>query len=213
MQTLGGAAGTPTSEDIAVQSGRVCRVAGAVWSPLMSHLVFVGLLTWLRSFNVADLVWGLLHDAHEIVTSDIPIPFKCRCMSAEQSLIDDRLLDVYLGEMRFDVDFELVKRADYDAADIELVELGLIGYPKLRVAQRSEALYNDPTAKQIFYNIKSSPFYMNTTQPGAGSERLTRILEFARNRQYERVIVEMYDWNLIPKGETYASNYYGRDLC
>jgi hypothetical protein len=35
IQTIGGAAGTPTAMDIAVHAGRLCRFGGSVWYPLL----------------------------------------------------------------------------------------------------------------------------------------------------------------------------------
>lgn len=67
--------GTPTPIDIAVHAGRICRFGGAVWAPLLAHLMFVGLLAYKRSGKIENFIWGLLHDAHEVVTSDVPRPF------------------------------------------------------------------------------------------------------------------------------------------
>lgn len=40
IQKIGGADGTPTAMDIAVHAGRICRFGGAVWYPLLPHLIF-----------------------------------------------------------------------------------------------------------------------------------------------------------------------------
>lgn len=65
--------GAPSLEDIAVGLGRICRFGGQC-SQFYCVLV--------HSFVVADLLpnelrlYGLLHDAAEVLISDIPRPFK-----------------------------------------------------------------------------------------------------------------------------------------
>ncbi|MBK8810670.1 MAG: hypothetical protein IPN69_08050 [Acidobacteria bacterium] len=128
--------GTPTPLDIAVHAGRICRFGGAIWMPLLPHLVLVGLLAYKRSSSVANLLWGFLHDAHETITCDVPKPFKCDCMRQEQAAIDKRLFDLYHGDLNSEVhhsmiDFDLIKECDLIACDLEAVILNLPGYAEL----------------------------------------------------------------------------------
>lgn len=140
IQKRGGADGTPTIEDIAVQSARICRYGGAIWAPLMPHMIFVGLLAWKRSKSVPNLVWGLLHDAHEIVTNDVPRPFKCDCMRKEQLFIDARIHQMFLASLADEsgIDYDLIKQCDIDACHIEAVELGLPGFAETEIKQSTD---------------------------------------------------------------------------
>lgn len=156
--------GTPTPTDIAVHAGRICRFGGAVWAPLLAHLVFVGLLAYKRSGSIHNFIWGLLHDAHEIVTSDVPRPFKCDCMRIEQDALDVRLLERYfpyipLGTYDQGIDFDLIKQCDHDACDIEAVELGLPGFADLQMKHNQdyrnrEAVYTDADDVALFHRVR-----------------------------------------------------------
>ena len=164
IQKIGGAAGIPTPEDIAVQSARICRFGGSVWYPLMPHLIFVGLLAYKRSGNIANFIWGVLHDAHEVATSDVPRPFKCDCMRLEQDAIDKRLLDHYLPDWikwhnDGDLDFDLIKQCDHDACDIEAVELNLPGFAEIEIAHTKDyrnrkAVYTDADDVKLFHTAR-----------------------------------------------------------
>lgn len=163
LQTIGGEAGTPTNMDIAVHSGRICRFGGAVLYMLLPHLIFVGLMAWRRSGLSKDLLGGLLHDAHEIATCDVPKPFKCDCMRREQSAIDDRIFGKY-PLLANGFDHDLIKMCDRDAADIEATQLGLSGYSEKELADSDgygrvrPTIFNDPDIISLFNKIKDSPF-------------------------------------------------------
>ncbi len=83
--------GAPSIMDIAVGLSRECRYAGASvhWWPVALH-----------SFVVADLLppgirlHGLLHDAAECITGDIPTPAKI----PEMEILEDKLIQmIYRG--------------------------------------------------------------------------------------------------------------------
>lgn len=164
IQKIGGECGTPTTIDIAVHAGRICRFGGAVWYPLLPHLVFVGMMAYKRSGKFSNLLWGFLHDAHEIVTSDVPKPFKCDCMRVEQDAIDERLLAMF-NLSRPQIDFDLIHECDVDACDIEAVELELAGYKAIAEAHAQgygkyrEAIHADTADRNLFRAIRNSPFY------------------------------------------------------
>ncbi len=163
IQKIGGAAGIPTPMDIAVQSGRTCRYGGSIWCPLLSHLIFVGLLAYKRSGSISNMIWGFLHDAHEIATSDVPRPFKCDCMRIEQNAIDERLLDKYLpgwSDGYPSVDFDLIEECDHDTCDIEAVELKLPGFAELEIKHTKDyrnrkAIHTDAGDVALFHRIRT----------------------------------------------------------
>ena len=81
--------GAPALEDIAVGLGRICRFGGQCgqFYPVLLH-----------SFVVADLlpdalrVYGLLHDAAEVLIGDIPRPMKLAPMKRLELHLQARIL-------------------------------------------------------------------------------------------------------------------------
>jgi hypothetical protein len=209
IQKIGGADGTPTPLDIAVHAGRLCRFGGAVWYPLLPHLVFVGLLAYRRSgklSSVRNMMWGFLHDAHECVTGDIPRPFKCNCMRTEQEAIDERLLAEYFDEDdRYAINFELIKKCDIDACDIEATSLGVKNYEAITTAAAVNGdhvyhhqLHKNTDDQQLFNRILESPFYGATNYDGCiGVSAFTRMLEKAKAGEWNEVICNVESWGLI----------------
>lgn len=65
--------GVPTIKDIAVMQGRMCRYNGAcqIYWPVLTHSLAVSQLV-----KPKNKVHALLHDAAEVVTSDIPRTMK-----------------------------------------------------------------------------------------------------------------------------------------
>lgn len=163
VQKKGGVEGTPTATDIAVHSGRICRFGGAVWYPLLTHLVFVGMLALRRGGNFDTVAWAFLHDAHEIATSDVPRPFKCDCMREEQHAIDKRLLDSF--NLRPDrIDFGLIKQCDIDACHIEAIQLGVKGFAEVELEHSADytgstEIYADESDVALFHGILRRPFF------------------------------------------------------
>lgn len=202
IQTIGGEEGTPTATDIAVHAGRLCRFGGAVWYPLLPHLVFVGLLAYRRSVSIQNALWGFLHDAHETVTADVPRPFKCDCMRREQSALDKRIAERFLGiENAGLVDLELIKRCDLDACDMEAIELGLPGYRevKARAVDSYRAyqadVHSDDAETAILRRILASPFYQETTQAESrGVQLFAQALTYAENRNLKALEADIQGW-------------------
>lgn len=159
IQKIGGEAGVPTPADIAVHYGRICRFGGAIWDPLLSHCVFVGLLAYKRSGNIFNFIAGLLHDVAEVATNDVPRPFKCDCLRTEQAAIDERVFAHYLGDNVAHVDFELIKHCDNDSLDIAAVELDLPGFTELELKHTAAyrgrtAIYSDKSDRDLFRWLK-----------------------------------------------------------
>lgn len=165
IQKLGmEAQGTPTAMDIAVHAGRICRFGGAVWYPLLPHLVFVGMLAHRRGANLATVAWGFLHDAHEIATSDVPRPFKCDCMRREQDAIDERIESKFLPTLKpGEINFQLIKQCDIDACHIEAVQLGVPGFAETELKHSKDytgrdKIHNDEDDIALFHGIMRSAF-------------------------------------------------------
>lgn len=192
--------GTPTPLDIAVHAGRICRFGGAIWMPLLPHLVLVGLLAYKRSSSVANLLWGFLHDAHETITCDVPKPFKCDCMRQEQAAIDKRLFDLYHGDLNSEVhhsmiDFDLIKECDLIACDLEAVTLRLPGYAEL-IPSRPPLELSD---LRLFQNIQHSPFYTNSIRglDSAGVCLFASALKFALKGNLTAFVASVHGWDLL----------------
>jgi hypothetical protein len=199
IQTIGGDAGTPTAMDIAVHAGRICRFGGAVWYPLLPHLVFVGLLAYRRSGSLMNAVWGFLHDAHEVVTCDVPRPFKCDCMRREQSALDERIIKRFVGAATIDTD--LIKRCDLDACDMEAITLGLPGYREVKASAvdsyraYQSGVHEDAADVAILHRILKSPFYKNTTwENSEGVWMFARMLSHAEQRDWDALKTVIEAW-------------------
>lgn len=201
IQKIGGATGTPTSTDIVVHAGRICRYGGAIWNPLLPHLVFVGMLASRRGANYETTAWSFMHDSHECVTGEVPRPFKCECMRREQKAIDERLIVEY-GLDPSQIDFALVKQCDIDACHIEAVELGLPGFAETEI--KHSAGYTGATeiyAKRedvaLFHGILRSPFYYAdiVEDPHAcGAEHMVNLLELIRTGDREAFAEHVAGW-------------------
>lgn len=203
IQKIGGVEGTPTPEDIAVHAGRICRFGGAVWYPLLPHLVFVGLLAYKRTGSLVNLLWGFLHDAHEVATSDVPRPFKCDCMRTEQAAIDERLRLYYLP--RFQPDYDLIKRCDDDACDIEAMQMHLPGFAQIEMEftkdyRNRNKIHDDQGDQELFHKIMRSPFGSTDTICGQASSGVTAFevaLRYAEDRNYGGFMDEVRGWELL----------------
>lgn len=124
----------PAPVDIAVQMGRVTRFGGAIWSPLLMHSVLVAELTWrdlaaknAQQFDFQTFAWSLLHDAHEVVTGEVPRPWKPKQMKDYQHELDFLIASAYKVDLR-QVDTRIVKAMDERALLLEALELNLPGF-------------------------------------------------------------------------------------
>lgn len=201
IQKIGGVGGTPTAMDIAVHAGRMCRWAGAVWEPNLTHFVFVGLLAYKRSQSLKNMLWGFLHDAHECVTGEVPRPFKCDCMRKEQAALDDRIARQF-GILT--VDLHIIKQCDIDASHIEAVMLGVPGFAEteLRYASdytRRDKIHDDIEDKELFQRIFGSPFYNNTIdgRESLGVQEFAHVLNLAELGQNDEVLESVLQWGLL----------------
>ena len=202
IQKIGGAPGLPTPTDIAVHAGRICRFGGALWYPLLPHLIFVGLLAYKRSDSLQNFIWGVLHDAHEVATSDVPRPFKCDCMRNEQSAIDQRLLLTYFSrDQEKLIDYDLIKLCDHDACDIEAVELGLPNFSEIELAHTKDyrgrtAIHSDITDVDLFQRVHSAfgGFEVVQGEESSAVRGFITLLEAAEQHDLERVQQWIDSW-------------------
>ncbi len=121
---LGDDTPAPSLEDIAVGLGRICRYAGGCqqfW-PVLLH-----------SFVVADMlpkplkIYGLLHDAAEILTNDIPRPFKTEENSATEAILFAKILKSFNLSPMNSAQAADVKAADNNALFGESWTIGNVG--------------------------------------------------------------------------------------
>lgn len=194
IQKIGGVAGIPTAMDIAVHSGRLTRFGGSVWSPLLAHLVFVGLLAYKRSGSVVNMIGGFVHDAHEVVTSDVPRPFKCDCMREEQKALDALIYPFFCPIGLDGMDHDLIKQCDGDACDIEAVALGVPGYSQIEIEFADDYkgikdIHRDNGDLELFLRIKRSPFFIDTIsgKSSPGVHNFAYILDLASKGKYELI--------------------------
>lgn len=132
---------TPSPEDVAVHMTRITRYGGAIWCPLIMHSALVGELVWREllerkeDFDFQTFAWSLLHDAHEVVTGEVPRPWKPAQMKDHQRDLDFLIADAYRVDLR-KVDLKLVKAMDERALLIEALTLELPGFRE--IYQRQE---------------------------------------------------------------------------
>lgn len=94
---------SPNLTDIAVQLSHLNRYCGGTVRPysVAEHSIFVSRLCQER-YGVDEALWGLLHDAHEMITGDIPSPVK-------------RILDSdALRDLENDIDFRIARKFDLE---------------------------------------------------------------------------------------------------
>jgi hypothetical protein len=185
--------------DIAVHAGRLCRFGGAVWYPLLPHLVFVGLLAYRRSGKLFNCLWGFLHDAHECVTADVPRPFKCDCMRREQLAIDARIVERFVGDEV--IDYNLIKTCDLDACDMEAVTLGLPGYREVKARAKDSYqayqadVHSDAAEIDLLNRILNGPFYQNTiSAQSVGVQKFAQALIYAERRNWKALESSIRRW-------------------
>ncbi len=128
--------GVPTLSDVAIQLGKICRYAGAskeFW-PVLLH-----------SFVVCDLlpdtlkIYGLAHDAIEVITSDCPSPYKTsEFEEIEKKILNRFILSLGLPSLSSQ-DWAQVKKADIAALSGEVWTIGSIGLQKFFTKRNTQA--------------------------------------------------------------------------
>ncbi len=191
--------GCPTARDIAVGAGRICRWGGAVWQPLLSHLVLTGLLAKRYGGSQDDVLWALLHDAHETVTSDVPKPFKPVQLKTDQGLIDERL------KARFSissVNSTLIHLMDGVAADLEATVLKVPGYAEIKnshqylYAEDRAGIWSVPQDMSLAYNVLDSQFFWGTTEgpTACGVFNFMTALELLERGHKAKAMARVAEW-------------------
>ena len=116
---------TPSSLEIAIVTGRICRYAGNLPCSLLTHVMVGARVVWhlLRQMSSAKdqlyetFCWWMLHDAHEVITGDFA-PHKCNEIREWQKHIDDAMSVVY-GIDFAHVDVDIIHGADLLARWLE----------------------------------------------------------------------------------------------
>lgn len=121
-----------TLRDLAAMLAKVNRFGGATFKPysVAQHSVFVSRLVQAQGGTRAAQMWGLMHDAHEAFTGDIPTPVKKALTSAGLIALNDLTdkidwaLQCRFGQIGHTVDDErLVERCDLIALATEARDL------------------------------------------------------------------------------------------
>lgn len=113
--------GEPNLRDIAVQLCRLWRWAGAGRRPwtVGLHSIAVQQILQQRGFGPYVQLIGALHDAHEVLTNDVPSPYKSTEFRQMQDRIQYRII-ASLGLRQPTTEESLVvHQADHDAAVAE----------------------------------------------------------------------------------------------
>lgn len=119
----------PGAMDIAVGMCRITRYAGAIWCPLSVHSILTAEMAFQNAGEHRLWAYGLLHDAHEIVTGEIVRAWKPTDLKAGQTELDTRIFPKFgLHKTEMNEIKHLVKAADDKAHCLEATLLGLPGW-------------------------------------------------------------------------------------
>ena len=138
----------PTLQDIAIGLSRINRYGGQTvvpWSVLDHSFLVAHLTNTRRAATTEACLWALLHDWHEVLTGDIPSPFKTDSQRELQQVLDRRLI-LALADKGLPLtveDLKLVHRMDIRAyfAEISVLMPNLL----LREIERGSVQAEDVT--------------------------------------------------------------------
>lgn len=119
----------PNILDIGVALGRMPRWAGAtrVWWSVLHHSLLVSEIIARRKGSERLQLLGLLHDAHEAITGDVPAFWKPIALKTNQMRLDRLIRDGFDIDDPTEAEDELVKEADEIALRLEAEALGPVG--------------------------------------------------------------------------------------
>ena len=162
INMLPGGDEAPAPEDLAVQMGRICQFGGTAWFTLLAHSFFVGELVWDSLYqktraplDTVTWAWALLHDAHEVVTSDIPRGWKSPSMKTAQEELDRRIMKRYCISAEL-VNREMVRQIDRRAIIVQGRLLNVTGFNELYPphSQDSESVSIRSREANLFTSIE-----------------------------------------------------------
>lgn len=119
---------TPSSLEIAIVSGRICRYAGNLPCTLLTHIMVGARLVWymMRSrpsdARLETFAWWMLHDTHETITGDFVFEHS-EAMLKWQDEIDAAIAAVY-GINPMLVEAEIIREADLFSRWLEAKHYG-----------------------------------------------------------------------------------------
>ncbi len=116
---------TPSSLEIAIVTGRICRYAGNLPCSLLTHIMVGARVVWhllqqtgaVEGERLQTFCCWMLHDSHEVITGDFA-PHKCDELKKWQKDIDDAVAVVYGIDFEH-VDLDLIHGADLLARWLE----------------------------------------------------------------------------------------------
>ena len=125
----------PTLQDIALSTSRMPRFAGHTrqWWTVLDHHLFVYAMMARDGMPPSVLLAGLLHDAHEALTGDVPTAMKPEELRRTQRQLDDTLIVPahYGWQLMWDIATARVKEYDSRALHAEAVVIGPPALEKL----------------------------------------------------------------------------------
>ena len=125
----------PTPMDIAVGMCRITRYAGSIWCPLSVHSILAAEMVFQKTKDLRTWAYGLLHDAHEVITGEIVRAWKPKDMKDRENELDNRILPIFgLSKTEFSERASDIRHADEKALCLEATIFGLPGWRKYYVS-------------------------------------------------------------------------------
>lgn len=118
----------PSSLEIAVVLGRLCRYAGSLPCTVLTHVMIGARMVWHRmkqepqDLRLQTFSWWMLHDGHEAITGDFAT-HKCKDIREWQEQIDEALRSAYSIDMEL-VDMDVIRSVDMKARWLEVKHYG-----------------------------------------------------------------------------------------
>ena len=167
----------PSSLEIAIVSGRICRYAGNLPCSLLTHIMVGARVVWRLMEQKTEeersqtFSWWMLHDAHEVITRDF-VPHKCPKVVAWQAAIDEEVAATFRISSAL-VDMIAVHDADLYSRSLEANHYGTEKF-KETFREHAETLVPSPAMVRETIGIFRSGFgrlsacVTDENGPGAG---------------------------------------------
>lgn len=190
--------GVPLLHDIAIQSGRIPRFAGACrvhWT-LLHHLITCSELGrnlfGIKHPSTLGLLL-LLHDSDEIATSDIPTQWKA---PEQRRLVDPlqaRVLETYMGRLPDPTERTICKRVDLLALTAEAIVVGppgVLEHSGLNAYADAQPAGMLERATSIVNDVQRALWALHHTMLGTGSSGVWWYLRLLRGAGVRNVFGE-----------------------
>lgn len=185
----------PSPLDIAVAMGRICRWAGARWFTLGAHSMAVGVFAIERGADIPTWAWAFLHDAHEVITGEITSPWKTPDMKTGQAVLDQVIVDKYLGELQKIIDKALVKAVDVEALFAEAKALNVPGFEMAWLQRTGVIKYDAPLPERVgVIKLLAKSIFCNPTDCLSVNGKSTTYLRGILERILKGDLEDAFKW-------------------